>query len=561
MKRSRASVSVKVATAFALLVGMGACGESSTPSATGLDGGGEGGNPSPGEGGRNASTTTGCKTDSDCAGMVPPTTPADCATGKCDAVQGTCTFTSKDEDGDGHASANCKSTNGVAITAGDDCNDADPQLYPGHTTQCSIATDGSTIAWPTGVPAGTCQYGTLSCMPDGTESSCVGAVAPASRDCSSSNDLDCDGKPDDQECACELGPPAATQSCFDFAAPAKAGNGACTAGVQMCQPADGGVQTSWGACVGEIGPAGKDTCDVGNDNDCDGTPNSGCACINGNSQGCLTSANSCPGTQTCGAGQWGTCTSTGACNCTSGQKQSCATSNYGCPGTESCGSGNTWGACTATGTCQCAPGTTQPCSATNGCGGTQTCGSNYTWGACNQSASVCAEGAEQSCGSCGSQSCHCNAWQTCGGQGACSPGATAQCTWSYPYGCGPTQVSCDSSCGWGGCNPAPTSFVPQAGVDGVSASISNVFTSGPNCFGSTNSYGPMQVCPNGSSVVSASCAMVDQGGGVTGGSCSTSASGSSVSISVKANSNCLVNAQSTLVVQCIPSSCGAGTGP
>jgi hypothetical protein len=72
-------------------------------------------------------------TDVDCAASVPSTMPAsgvgaNCAAGKCDALLGVCEYVAKDKDGDGHAAANCTSTNGVTIQEGDDCNDQDPNL-------------------------------------------------------------------------------------------------------------------------------------------------------------------------------------------------------------------------------------------------------------------------------------------------------------------------------------------------------------------------------------------------------------------------------------------------
>src|SRR5271165_2603256 len=84
-----------------------------------------------------------CTTDSDCASAAPPTTPEACATGTCSA--GACVFSAMDQDGDGHPAAHCTSTNGIAIQVGDDCNDRDPNLYPGHPESCSALPDGGEV--------------------------------------------------------------------------------------------------------------------------------------------------------------------------------------------------------------------------------------------------------------------------------------------------------------------------------------------------------------------------------------------------------------------------------
>src|SRR5580704_19424515 len=113
-----------------------------------------------GPGARAADGAAGCATDADCAASVPPTTPAGCASGKCNVLQGVCEYVAKDEDGDGHPAASCRSTSGVAIQVGDDCNDQDPGIYPGRSEACSTTPDGGTLA---GTP---CVSGQRTCLPD-----------------------------------------------------------------------------------------------------------------------------------------------------------------------------------------------------------------------------------------------------------------------------------------------------------------------------------------------------------------------------------------------------------
>src|SRR6185503_21157619 len=81
-------------------------------------------------------------------------------------------------------------------------------------------------------------------------------------------------------------------------------SGNCRFGSQACSP-DG----SWTACSGAVGPQARDRCDVAADDaDCDGIPNEGCACIDGNERPCGSNTGNCQqGTQTCAGQVWGSC--------------------------------------------------------------------------------------------------------------------------------------------------------------------------------------------------------------------------------------------------------------
>lgn len=181
---------------------------------------------------------------------------------------------------------------------------------------------------PCGPPAdvGICVRGSQTCAA-GAWGACVGAVYAAARDCTSTMDSNCDGAPDntlDAICVCAG---AATRPCDDH--PGKDGTGPCKAGSQTCAVAVDKKTSAWGACSGSVAPAAKDTCDPGNDANCSGVPNEGCACVAGATQACGPAANVgiCKrGTQTCAAGTWGACTgaiSAAARDCTSAADNNC----------------------------------------------------------------------------------------------------------------------------------------------------------------------------------------------------------------------------------------------
>jgi formylglycine-generating enzyme len=121
---------------------------------------------------------------------------------------------------------------------------------------------------------GPCASGTQSCRSNGTWSACT--VAPKARDCGSSNDNDCDGVPDntiDELCKCV---PGEAKQCgethlgFD-------GIGICRPDTLTCIASTDGTSSSWGPCVGSVGP-GTEVCDGSHDEDCDGFIDEDCPC-------------------------------------------------------------------------------------------------------------------------------------------------------------------------------------------------------------------------------------------------------------------------------------------
>lgn len=123
---------------------------------------------------------------------------------------------------------------------------------------------------------------------------------PKSRDCTSSLDNDCNGKPDNQEttyCACPFGE---SRACLEH--PGYDGKGVCKAGKQSCTASSDKKTSSWGDCTGAVAP-GTEVCDAaGLDENCDGQSNEGCECVNGASIPC-----DCGPATTCTNGKKGTC--------------------------------------------------------------------------------------------------------------------------------------------------------------------------------------------------------------------------------------------------------------
>lgn len=154
---------------------------------------------------------------------------------------------------------------------------------------------------------GICRRGTQACV-GGSFGACEAAVFPAARDCSSAQDNDCDGLPDnsiDSVCMCRIG---ASQACG--AHPGRDGNGRCRAGSQTCQGGTGDETSGFGVCVGSVGPAPQDTCEEDDDSNCNGIVNEGCACVNGQTRACGpdTELGICQrGLQTCAGGAFGQC--------------------------------------------------------------------------------------------------------------------------------------------------------------------------------------------------------------------------------------------------------------
>jgi hypothetical protein len=169
-------------------------------------------------------------------------------------------------------------------------------------------TSGSTRPCGPATEAGECVLGQRVCV-DGVWGDCIGAVYPKARVCGEPDDNDCDGLPDDNaDAVCEC-VPNTSEPCDTH--PGLDGVGACKAGERTCVTAADGQSSRWSACTGAVGPAATDSCSVkGDDSNCDATPNSGCACVEGEVVTCGTSAvGACRlGTSTCVGSQFSPCT-------------------------------------------------------------------------------------------------------------------------------------------------------------------------------------------------------------------------------------------------------------
>lgn len=174
---------------------------------------------------------------------------------------------------------------------------------------------------------GACSAGTQTCTAreGGADwGPCAGEVLPEPDRCDGT-DRDCDGNPN-TGCVCVVG---TSRSCYS-GAPSTVNVGLCRAGTETCMRDKMSGQTGWGACMGEVIPA-TDRCD-GMDRDCDGNPNTGCACTLGASRACYDGP---PGTQDVGVCRAGT----QRCEMMGAGVGWTACAGVTRPGTETCGNG------------------------------------------------------------------------------------------------------------------------------------------------------------------------------------------------------------------------------
>jgi len=217
---------------------------------------------------------------------------------------------------------------------------------------------------------GTCASGTQSCRSDHTWTTCT--IQPRAQDtCAEGNDDDCDGTPNGG-CSCLLGE---ERSC------AEAGlEGNCGLGVQLCD-----AQGTFGDC--SVAAEAQDSCEPGDDANCNGIPNEGCHCLEGETQPCGSAPDRglCrPGTSTCTDEVWSACEG----EILPGPRDCSSSADNDCDGIAD----NTIDT-----VCQCAEGSTNPCDEHPGLDGVGICragaqpcviatdGRSSVWGACEGS--------------------------------------------------------------------------------------------------------------------------------------------------------------------------------
>ena len=203
--------------------------------------------------------------------------------------------------GVGSGGTSTTGTGGAAGSCGNrDCtsaNDNDCDGIPDdQDSACKICTPGNNMACSTGA-LGICATGVQTCQLATDHKSvgwgtCVQSAATGSRDCTSSNDNDCNGQPDNTESTyCQCSSVNSPRSCSTGL------SGICSAGSQLCVVSSDKTTSAWGACS-QLKAKGTETCaNPGTDDDCDGIvdniPTNACnvgtglgACANGGYTGC-----------------------------------------------------------------------------------------------------------------------------------------------------------------------------------------------------------------------------------------------------------------------------------
>ncbi len=312
----------------------------------------------------------------------------------------------------------------------DNCNDRvdeDCPCIPGMMQRCYPGD-------PARAGRGVCTWGMQRCTGDGEFgmwSVCEGHGTPQPVVCGRGMDFRCNGITD-EGCECR---PGDTRSCYTGPM-GTAGVGACRAGMQACAATDGG--SAWGMCTGEVRPE-ADRCD-GMDRDCDGNPNSTCACTRGMTRSCYEGPMGTAGVGACRAGMQ-TCASdpTGMGVAWSRCEGQTVPGRDLCDGLDRDCDGNPNTACT------CTLGASRPCytgpAGTSGVGvcrpGTQTCvgatgGMGTMWGAC---ANEVRPGAMEICGNTLDDNCN----------GMVNEGCTSACPNGQPL-CGSRCCAATEAC-------------------------------------------------------------------------------------------------------------------
>ena len=201
-----------------------------------------------------------------------------CTSNKCEGGQ--CTFPERDDDADGFVAAVC---------GGTDCNDLNPNVFPGHPEDCHDGADNDCNG------VADCMDPACSAVPD-----CGCVPKPGGENCSNGQDDDCDTKVDCNDpdcqgtpaCGCLASEVGHCQNGFDDDCDGQldcadndcSSTPACQCQIQpeICSDGvdnncDGLVDCAEPSCQGVfpcacVPPGFPEVCNDGVDNDCDGKP-------------------------------------------------------------------------------------------------------------------------------------------------------------------------------------------------------------------------------------------------------------------------------------------------
>ncbi len=434
-----------------------------------------------------------------------------CTADSCDeALRGECAHRTRDADGDGFGDATCPEAGGVPAT---DCVDTNPDVSPDGIEVCNGTDDDCAAGCDDGF---TCCRGAeepcmTSCRTTGRrvcDASCTWSLcSPPAETCNGTDD-DCNGAPDDVF-ACVLG---ATEACTTMCG---------SPGTRTCE-----AGCTWSACS-----SGTETCN-GADDDCDGTPDDGFACVARTSAPCATTCDP-PGMMTGSRLCDATACTLGACvpppegctgrdddcdgdvdestECTVGAMEACTTS-CGSTGMRTCNSTCRFDACAppaeicngsdddCDGTIDegftCVPSSTRDC--TTGCStmGSETCQADCTWGTCAPSAEAC-NGADDDCDTMCDEAFECCAGSTGPCTTICDSTGTSTCGAGCTFGtctapaeaCNGVDDDCDGTCdnGFPCCAGRGSPCMTSCGSSGTRACASD-------CTFETMCVPPAEIC-------------------------------------------------------------------